>query len=252
MRKFADASFPWQAVSPFMPCMPHSMKQSYGVQTQGFNTVLHHDAPLLVWPVWIQLVCLVWGGPSLHHTAVHLTQCMVMTLWKVMMMTFMNRERIPIQPGDFDGSGSWKDFLYQFEICARANHWSTKIMAVQLWFSLTVAAGSIHLKNPRSSQWSYQWILVEIEAAYRQCSEHAAINGIKLRQRIRVLGEALHRQRDDIWVNFYCVFRVFGTGAGCHQCGDLYQCPGRCWGGAKATGGATKHLGQNLQNRTQV
>ncbi|MED6234236.1 hypothetical protein ATANTOWER_025114 [Ataeniobius toweri] len=59
-------------------------------------------------------------------------------------------EKIPIlQPGHFDGAGSWKGFLYQFECCAKANHWTEKTKAVQLKFCLTGPAGAIVHKNPR-------------------------------------------------------------------------------------------------------
>ncbi|GLD71800.1 uncharacterized protein AKAME5_002312400 [Lates japonicus] len=110
------------------------------------------------------------------------------------------QERIPtLQPGQFDGSGAWKNVLYHFESCARANRWSEGTMAVQLRFSLTGAAGAIVHKNPRSSSWSYQRIVNEIEAAYGPCSEHAAAIGIELRQRVRRPGESLHALRDDIY-----------------------------------------------------
>ena len=110
------------------------------------------------------------------------------------------RERIPtLRPGQFDGTGAWKDFLYQFESCARANYWSEKTMAVQLRFSLTGAAGAIVHKNPRSARWSYQRIVDEMEAAYGPCSEHAAAVGIELRQRTRQPSESLHTLRDDIY-----------------------------------------------------
>ncbi|CAI5677314.1 unnamed protein product [Oreochromis niloticus] len=109
-------------------------------------------------------------------------------------------EKIPtLQPDHFDGSGSWKDFLYQFETCAKANCWTEKTMAVQLRFSLRGAAGAIIHKNPKSARWSYQRIVEEVEAAYGPCSEHAAAIGIELRQRIRKPGEALHTLRDDIY-----------------------------------------------------
>ena len=43
------------------------------------------------------------------------------------------KERIPtLRPSHFNGSGAWKDFLYQFESCAWAYHWSEKTVVVQL------------------------------------------------------------------------------------------------------------------------
>lgn len=93
------------------------------------------------------------------------------------------RERIPtLRPGSFDGSGSWKDFLYQFKNCAKANCWSERTMAEQVRFSLTGAAGAIIHKNPRSARTNYQRIVGEIEAAYGPSSEHAVAIGIELRQ----------------------------------------------------------------------
>ncbi|KAM3616673.1 uncharacterized protein V6R79_021511 [Siganus canaliculatus] len=121
--------------------------------------------------------------------------------------SYGQKERIPtLQPGKFDGSTSWKDFLYQFENCAKANHWSEKTMAVQLRFSLTGAAGAIVHKNPRSSRWSYQRIVDEVETAYGPCSEHAAAIGIELRQRVRKPGETLHSLRDDIYEKVSIVY----------------------------------------------
>ncbi|CAI5674954.1 unnamed protein product [Oreochromis niloticus] len=117
------------------------------------------------------------------------------------------KEKIPtLQPDHFDGSGSWKDFLYQFETCAKANCWTEKTMAVQLRFSLRGAAGAIIHKNPKSARWSYQRIVEEVEAAYGPCSEHAAAIGIELRQRIRKPGEALHTLRDDIYEKVSIVY----------------------------------------------
>ncbi|KAM8865066.1 uncharacterized protein ACB058_006440 isoform 2-T2 [Synchiropus picturatus] len=96
----------------------------------------------------------------------------------------LHRERIPtLQPDKFDGTGAWRDFLYQFESCARANLWSEETMTVQLRFSLTGAAGAIVHKNPRSSRWNYKQLIDEMEAAYGPGSEHAAATGIELRQR---------------------------------------------------------------------
>ncbi|CAI5682172.1 unnamed protein product [Oreochromis niloticus] len=116
-------------------------------------------------------------------------------------------EKIPtLQPDYFDGSGSWKDFLYEFETCAKANCWTEKTMAVQLRFSLRGAAGAIIHKNPKSARWSYQRIVEEVEAAYGPCSEHAAAIGIELRQRIRKPGEALHTLRDDIYEKVSIVY----------------------------------------------
>ncbi|KAM6975889.1 retrovirus-related Pol polyprotein from transposon 412 [Tautogolabrus adspersus] len=117
------------------------------------------------------------------------------------------KERITtLRPGQFDGSGSWKDFLYQFESCAKANSWTEKTMAVQLRFSLTGTAGAIVHKNPKSARWSYQRIVEEIETAYGPCSEHAAAIGIELRQRVRRPGEALHTLRDDIYEKVSIVY----------------------------------------------
>ena len=117
------------------------------------------------------------------------------------------KERIPtLRPGQFDGTGAWKDFLHQFGSCARANHWSEETMAVQLRFSLTGAAGAIIHKNPRSGRWGYQRIVEELEDAYGPCSEHAAAIGIELRQRIRKPGETLHALRDDIYEKVSIVY----------------------------------------------
>ncbi|XP_076748173.1 uncharacterized protein LOC143421991 [Maylandia zebra] len=117
------------------------------------------------------------------------------------------KEKIPtLQPDHFDGSGSWKDFLYQFETCAKANCWTENTMAVQLRFSLRGAAGAIIHKNPKSARWSYQRIVEEVEAAYGPCSEHAAAIGIELRQRIRKPGEALHTLRDDLYEKVSIVY----------------------------------------------
>ncbi|CAI5671940.1 unnamed protein product [Oreochromis niloticus] len=116
-------------------------------------------------------------------------------------------EKIPtLQPDHFDGSGSWKDFLYQFETCAKANCWTEKTMAVQLRFSLRGATGAIIHKNPKSARWSYQRIVEEVEAAHGPCSEHAAAIGIELQQRIRKPGEALHTLRDDIYEKVSIVY----------------------------------------------
>ncbi|XP_049323360.1 mitochondrial fission factor homolog B isoform X1 [Astyanax mexicanus] len=117
------------------------------------------------------------------------------------------RERIPtLRPGQFDGTGSWKEFLHRFEGCAEANHWSEKTMAVQLRFCLAGAAGAVIHKNPRSSRWSYARIVEEIEAAYGSSSEHAAAIGIELRQRVRKPGEPLHILRDDIYEKVSIVY----------------------------------------------
>ncbi|XP_028299789.1 uncharacterized protein LOC114461699 [Gouania willdenowi] len=117
------------------------------------------------------------------------------------------KERIPtLQPGHFDGTGPWKDFLYQFESCAKANRWIEKTKAVQLKFSLRGAAGAIVHKNPKSDRWSYLRMVEEIEAAYGPRSEHAAAIGIELRQRVRRPGEALHTLRDDIYEKVSIVY----------------------------------------------
>ncbi|XP_078799615.1 uncharacterized protein LOC144990300 [Oryzias latipes] len=120
---------------------------------------------------------------------------------------FLQNERIPIlQPDRFDGSRSWRDFLYHFESCAEANHWTEKTKVVQLRFCLLGAAGAIIHKNPRSASWSFQRIVEEIEAAYGPSSEHAAAIGIELRQRVRRPGEALHTLRDDIYEKVAIVY----------------------------------------------
>ncbi|XP_053714119.1 uncharacterized protein LOC128755017 [Synchiropus splendidus] len=119
----------------------------------------------------------------------------------------LHRERIPtLQPDKFDGTGAWRDFLYQFESCARANLWSEETMTVQLRFSLTGAAGAIVHKNPRSSRWNYKQLIDEMEAAYGPGSEHAAATGIELRQRVRKAGEMLHTLRDDIYEKVAIVY----------------------------------------------
>ncbi|RXN18982.1 Retrovirus-related Pol poly from transposon [Labeo rohita] len=110
-----------------------------------------------------------------------------------------HRERIPtLRPGQFDGFTSWRQFLYRFEDCARANHWSERTMTVQMRFCLVGAAGAVIHKNPRSSPWDYDRIVEEVEAAYGPSSEHAAAIGIELRQRVRREGEPLCMLRNDI------------------------------------------------------
>lgn len=111
-----------------------------------------------------------------------------------------HRERIPtLRPGQFDGSTSWGEFLYRFEDCAKASHWSGRTMTVQMRFCLVGAAGAVIHKNPRSSRWDYARIVEEVEAAYGSSSEHAAAIGIELRQRVLRAGEPLHVLRDDIY-----------------------------------------------------
>ncbi|KAL7883473.1 hypothetical protein SRHO_G00011310 [Serrasalmus rhombeus] len=117
------------------------------------------------------------------------------------------RERVPVlRPGQFDGSSSWKEFLYRFESCAKANNWTENTKAIQLKFCLVGAAGAVIHKNPRSAQWGYREIVQQVEAAYGPASEHAAAVAIELRQRIRKPGEALHALRDDIYEKVSIVY----------------------------------------------
>ncbi|KAK3534806.1 hypothetical protein QTP86_026085, partial [Hemibagrus guttatus] len=119
----------------------------------------------------------------------------------------VHRERIPtLQPGQFDGSTSWREFLSRFEDCARANHWSERTMTVQMRFCLVGAAGAVIHKNPRSGRWDYARIVEEVEAAYGPSSEHAAAIGIELRQRVHKAGELLHVLRDDIYEKVSIVY----------------------------------------------
>ncbi|KAK3567208.1 hypothetical protein QTP86_013421 [Hemibagrus guttatus] len=119
----------------------------------------------------------------------------------------VHRERIPtLQPGQFDGSTSWREFLSRFEDCARANHWSERTMTVQMRFCLVGAVGAVIHKNPRSGRWDYARIVEEVEAAYGPSSEHAAAIGIELRQRVRKAGELLHVLRDDIYEKVSIVY----------------------------------------------
>lgn len=85
------------------------------------------------------------------------------------------------------------------QICAEANHWSAKTMAIQLKFCLTGAAGAIVHRNTRSSRWVYRCLLEELETAYGPSSDHAAAVAVELRQRLRKPGEVLHVFRDDIY-----------------------------------------------------
>lgn len=118
-----------------------------------------------------------------------------------------NRERIPtLRPGNFDGTGSWKGFVCQFETCARANHWTEETKAIQLRFCLSGAAGAIVHKNPNSANWSYQRLVKEVDAAYGPRSEHAAAIGIELRQRVRKPDESMHTLRDDIYEKVAIVY----------------------------------------------
>lgn len=110
------------------------------------------------------------------------------------------KERVPtLRPGQYDGTTPWTEFLHRFEICAKANYWSEKTIAVQLKFCLVGTAGAIIHKNPKSSQWNYSHLVEEMETAYGPSSEHAVAVAIELRQRVRKLGEALHVLRDDIY-----------------------------------------------------
>ncbi|KAK3543319.1 hypothetical protein QTP70_016720 [Hemibagrus guttatus] len=119
----------------------------------------------------------------------------------------VHRERIPtLQPGQFDGSTSWREFLSRFEDCARANHWSERTMTVQMRFCLVGATGAVIHKNPRSGRWDYARIVEEVEAAYGPSSEHAAAIGIELRQRVRKADELLHVLRDDIYEKVSIVY----------------------------------------------
>ena len=193
----APASFPQPALSPFMPPMPQSVGHSDADQAQGYYSAPYFNAQL---PRERRADMatrhfpsrMVRGGDTMDGSEDE---------------QYEQRERIPtLQPGRFDGSGSWKDFLYQFESCAQANCWSEKTMAVQLRFSLTGAAGAIVHKNPRSARWSYQRIVDEVDAAYGPGSMHAAAIGIELRQRVRGPSEALHSLRDDIYEKVSIVY----------------------------------------------
>ncbi|KAL7373215.1 hypothetical protein ABVT39_001512 [Epinephelus coioides] len=201
---------PQPAVSPFTPCMSQSVRRGYAERAHDYYSAPHCDAPL---PQGRELDSSGYGQPSWRRAKSapqRHSSCMVRGSDYVDSSDdeqYKQRERIPtLQPGRFDGSGSWKDFLHLFESCAEANHWSEKTRTVQLRFSLTGAAGAIVHKNPRSTRWSYQRIVDEVDAAYGPCSEHAATIGIELRQRVRGSSEALHSLRDDIYEKVSIVY----------------------------------------------
>uniref|UniRef100_A0A3B4WDD1 Gypsy retrotransposon integrase-like protein 1 n=2 Tax=Seriola lalandi dorsalis TaxID=1841481 RepID=A0A3B4WDD1_SERLL len=196
-------------VSPFTPCKTQYAGLSHGVQALGSSHILPGDAQLSGGGQPKLCGCgqlnLRHAESAPHSYPVHPMRCDGRAT--ISDDGLYEQERIPtLRPGQFDGSGAWKDFLYQFESCAQANHWSEKTKAVQLRFNLTGAAGAIIHKNPRSGRWSYQQIVDEIEAAYGPCSEHAAAIGIELRQRVRQPGETLHSLRDDIYEKVSIVY----------------------------------------------
>ncbi|KAJ8369381.1 hypothetical protein SKAU_G00094090 [Synaphobranchus kaupii] len=89
-------------------------------------------------------------------------------------------------------------------------------MAVHLKFCLVGAARAIVHRNPRSSQWDYSRLVEEMETAYGPSSEHAAAVAIKLRQRVRKLGDAeivqkLLEQRPHTLAQAYDIARRYET-----------------------------------------
>ncbi len=142
-----QASLPPLPVAPFTPYKQQQVGLSHGVQNLGCSYTLPGEA---LSPRGGQPKLCDYGQhdlrrakPAPHSCSVHSMHCDGVTNSSDDEL-YEYQERIPtLQPGQFDGSGACTDFLYQFESCARANHWSEKTKAVQLRFSLTGAAGAI-------------------------------------------------------------------------------------------------------------
>ena len=110
-----------------------------------------------------------------------------------------DRERIPVlRPKDYDGTGSWTEFLRRFNMVARANNWSYNTKGDQLKNCLTGSAGSIVHKNPAAVAWTYDDVVDQVGAVYGPSREHQLLLVEKLERRKRKKGESLHTLRDDI------------------------------------------------------
>lgn len=108
-------------------------------------------------------------------------------------------ERIPVlRPKEFDGKGSWAEYIRRFEAVAEGNHWSRATMCSQLKNCLVGEAGSIIHKNPASVLWSYDEVVSQLESVYGSGREHQLLWIEKLEKRKRRRGEALHALRDDL------------------------------------------------------
>jgi len=109
------------------------------------------------------------------------------------------RERVPIlKPKEFDGKGSWMEFLRRFNMVALSNNWSYTTKGDQLKNSLIGEAGSIVHRNPASVYWTYDEVVAQVGAVYGPSKDHQFMIVDKLERRRRKRGEALHTLRDDI------------------------------------------------------
>ncbi len=109
------------------------------------------------------------------------------------------RERVPIlRPKEFDGKGSWTEFIRRFNTVALANNWSYVTKGDQLKNCLVGEAGSIVHRNPASICWTYDDVVAQVGAVFGPSKDHQFMLLEKLERRKRKRGEALHVLRDDI------------------------------------------------------
>ena len=109
------------------------------------------------------------------------------------------RERVPtLRPKEYDGKGSWTEFLRRFEFVAKANNWSYATKGEQLKNCLVGEAGSVVHKNPAAELWDFDQVVTHVGAAYGPSREHQLLLIDKLERRKRRKGESLHLLRDDI------------------------------------------------------
>ncbi len=109
------------------------------------------------------------------------------------------RERVPLlKPGQFDGKGSWPEFLQRFLICADTNRWSESSKARMLLNSLVGEAGAVVFRNPAVRTWSFDQIVDQVSDIFGPTKDHFLLQTERLERRKRRKGEALHVLRDDI------------------------------------------------------